>query len=86
MTAGSLMDAKTQPYFEENVGNIMLMEHVNVQVPQRLQMSASILICGISFSPSGGLDASASLILARRFNWTGVLQRNWQQPILRSVI
>lgn len=35
MQTESLAEQKTKPFFEENVGNIMLMEHVNVQVPDQ---------------------------------------------------
>ncbi len=49
MTAGSVMDAKTQPYFEENVGNIMLMEHVNVQVPDQ-QVATLFYLVGMGFT------------------------------------
>ena len=49
MTAGSLIDAKTQPYFEENVGNIMLMEHVNVQVPDQ-QIATLFYLVGMGFT------------------------------------
>ena len=49
MTAGALEDTKTQPYFDENVGNIMLMEHVNVQVPDQATATLFYLV-GMGFT------------------------------------
>lgn len=49
MTAGSIVETKTQPYFEENVGNIMLMEHVNVQVPDQ-QLATLFYLVGMGFT------------------------------------
>lgn len=49
MTAGALEQIKMQPYFEENVGNIMLMEHVNVQVPDQ-QIATLFYLVGMGFT------------------------------------
>ncbi len=49
MTAGALQDTRTQPYFEENVGNIMLLEHVNVQVPDQ-QTATLFYLVGMGFT------------------------------------
>ncbi len=49
MTASSVADAKTQPYYDENVGNIMLMEHVNVQVPDQ-QVATLFYLVGMGFT------------------------------------
>jgi hypothetical protein len=49
MTTGSVMEAKTQEYFEENVGNIMLLEHVNVQVPDQ-QIATLFYLVGMGFT------------------------------------
>jgi hypothetical protein len=45
----SVAEAKTQAFFEENVGNIMLMEHVNVQVPDQ-QLATLFYLVGMGFT------------------------------------
>ncbi len=49
MQTESLAAQKTKPFFEENVGNIMLMEHVNVQVPDQALATLFYLV-GMGFT------------------------------------
>lgn len=49
MTATALQAIKAQPFAEENVGNIMLMEHVNIQVPDQALATLFYLV-GMGFT------------------------------------
>ncbi len=49
MQTETLAAQKTKPFFEENVGNIMLMEHVNIQVPDQALATLFYLV-GMGFT------------------------------------
>lgn len=49
MQTESLIIEKTKPLFEENVGNIMLMEHINLQVPDQ-PLAPLFYLVGMGFT------------------------------------